>query len=184
MRKMVMFAAAAAACGFATSAAAQGGGDFSPTTFYANAGYTGYSTDFGAGKTTLAALGGRVGARFGKYIGVEGEAGFGVNGQDVGSDSVKMQSALGVYAIGFIPAGPNPDRADLFARVGYGHQTSHLGGPGVDISQGTDTVNFGAGGQYFFDDKNGVRVEYTRFQHVNAGNSDADTWSLSYVRKF
>ncbi len=49
---------------------------------------------------------------------------------------------------------------------------------------GVDSVNYGVGGEYFFDGKNGVRVDYTRFDFQKSGAADADTWSVGYVRRF
>ena len=40
-------------------------------------------------------------------------------------------------------------------------------------------IAVGAGGQYIFDRKNGIRFEYTRLDEI-----DADTVSLAYVRIF
>jgi hypothetical protein len=181
MKKLLISAAIAAACVTATPVFAQDGGTFSPTTFYGNLGYTGYSVDFGGGKTTLAALGGRLGARFGKYVGGEGEVGFGVNSQHVSGVDVKMTSSYAGYLVGYIPASPH---LDLFGRVGYGHENLRATTGGVSVTDGNNTVNFGGGGQYFFTDKDGVRVEYTRFQHATSNDGDADTWSITYVRKF
>ncbi|MCI3134946.1 hypothetical protein [Phenylobacterium aquaticum] len=49
--------------------------DLSPVTGYGTLGYAASE----ANGVNLGALQGRVGARFGKYLGVEGEAAFGVN---------------------------------------------------------------------------------------------------------
>ena len=38
-------------------------------------------------------------------------------------------------------------------------------------------------GQYSFDGKNGVRLDYTREQFQDKGG-DANVWAVSYVRKF
>src|SRR5690348_3639344 len=98
MKKILTLAAVAALSGAATPVFAQDAGDFSPTTFYGNARYSGYSLDFGGGdKATLAALGGRLGVRFGKYVGVEGEAGFGVNTAHPLGVPVKVSSAYAGY---------------------------------------------------------------------------------------
>lgn len=42
--------------------------------------------------------------------------------------------------------------------------------------------NYGVGGQYFFDGKNGVRVDYTRQDF--SGMPTEDTWSVAYTRRF
>ena len=54
---------------------------------------------------------------------------------------------------------------------------------GTSASDDGESWNYGVGGQYFFDDKNGVRADYTRHDFKDS-STDANTWSVSYVRKF
>ena len=81
--------------------------------------------------------------------------------------------------------------ANVFARGGYGHTdltagvtASLLTGVETTAKAGLDSWNYGAGAQYFFDGKNGIRAEYTRFDFQERGVQDADTWTVSYVHKF
>jgi outer membrane immunogenic protein len=181
MKKLLILASTALLTAVASPVFAQDSGALSPTTFYGNAGGAIYQADFGAGRTTLGALGGRLGARFGKYLGGEGELAFGVNSQTVGGANVKISSAYAGYLVGYLPAG---DNFDLFARVGYGHQNSSVTVSNVTVSAGNNTYNLGVGGQYFFSKKDGVRAEYTRFQHATSSDGDVNVYSVAYVRKF
>ena len=180
MNKILIFAAAAALSAIASPVFAEDSGAFSPTTFYGNLGGTVYHLDVGVASANAVCIGGRLGARFGKYLGVEGEVGVGVNNATFAPGvSAKVDSAYGAYAVGFLPVAPN---ADLFARVGYGRTHMTVNIPGGSASGSDDAVNYGGGGQYFFDAKDGVRVDYTRVHSTTNGNTN--TFSLAYVRKF
>jgi outer membrane immunogenic protein len=179
MKTFIALAATAFLCAIASPALAEG--EFSPTTFYVNAGYTAYHISDGAESATLSALGGRVGARFGKYLGVEGEAGFGVNTANFSGANVKFSSEVAGYVVGYFPVDPH---GDVFARVGYGHETASASAGGPTVTASENTVNFGGGGQYFFTANDGVRLEYTRYQPTDGGDGGSDTVSIAYVRKF
>jgi len=132
----------------------------------------------------LGAIQGRVGARFGRYLGVEGEVATGIKDAKVSvgdvDANVKLKHQVAAYGVGYLPIS---DKADLFARVGYGSQKIKAEALGVSASADADSWNFGAGGQYFFDGANGVRAEYTRYD-LQGNNPNLDTVSVAYVRKF
>lgn len=131
---------------------------------YGNLGYT----QFDGNAVDLGGVTARVGAGFGKYFAVEGEGTVGTH-KDGG---VKLDSELGIFAVGKLPV---TERFDLFARVGASR---------VETSPGGDDEAFayGAGAQYFFTDKDGIRGDWTKHDFDNGG--DVDTYSVSYVRKF
>ena len=102
---------------------------------------------------------------------------------------VSLHDQEAIYGVGFLPLG---DQFELFGRVGYGHQGAKVsatatgaGGP-VTVSQkiAGDSWNFGGGGQWFWDTKNGLRADYTREEFTPRDSGHADTWAVSYVRKF
>ncbi len=147
-------------------------------TGYANLGYS--LVDAGP---NLSAINGRVGARFMRFLGAEGEATFGINTRTDGLTGVrdKLRSQYAAYAVGALPLGP---RADLFARIGYGHSNFRTTDTaGVSTTFGRDSVNYGAGGEVFFTANDGIRADYTREEFTH-GPEHANVWSLSYVRKF
>lgn len=177
--KVLVTAVATAVIAGAVPALAQAQ-DNSGTTIYGTLGY-GQGDYEGA---DLGAVQGRIGARFGQYIGVEGEVAAGVKKDDISIAGTRVKTELehqvGVYGVGYLPVAPN---ADVFARVGYGNSKIKASLAGASASVDGDSWNYGVGGQVFLDDKNGVRADYTRHDFKDDAG-EADTWSLGYVRKF
>ncbi len=179
--KSIISAAVAAAAAASVAAPALADEATDIFTGYVNLGYS--YADFSPAH--LHVLQGRIGARFQRYFGVEGEGAFGVSSDTVSQGgftiNTKLKSEFAGYAVGYLPLGRT---GDLFARVGYGRSNLHayiagLGGGDV----GEDSLNFGGGAQFFFTRNDGIRLEYTRFDYRhNLG--DANVYSVSYVRKF
>ena len=181
--KLALIAAASAAtllvAGFAAPALAQDAAANAPgtVTWYTNLGYTGVDADH----ADLSAIDGRVGARFGRYLGAEGEVAFGVNSDSVGGGAnVKLNDEEAVYAVGYLPINP---KLDLFVRAGYGNEDFHFGGA-ASGHESTGSWNYGVGGQYFFTGKDGVRVDYTRVSTISHDVPDANTWGVNWVHRF
>lgn len=150
--------------------------------FYGTLGYD----DVDMSHQNLGAIQGRLGARLNPYFGVEGEYSYGVKGDKIavpGAPDVKVQQTgqEAIYGVGFLPINRN---FDLLARVGYGHTSGTGVVPGVTPGVKGDSWNYGVGGQYMFDGKNGLRVDYTRESYQPRGSEDANVWAISYVRKF
>lgn len=179
--KALITAASAVALAALLPAAASAQTAKAGTTFYGTLGYDDTSFDH----ANLGALQGRLGARFGQYFGVEGELATGVNSDkvNVGGDDVKVKldSQEAIYGVGFLPLSPN---FDLLARIGYGHTSGTGSVPGLSTVVKGDSWNYGVGGQYSFDGKNGVRVDYTREAYQPRDADDANVWSVAYLRKF
>ena len=97
-----------------------------------------------------------------------------------GGANVRLNDEEAIYGVGYLPVSPN---ADLFARVGYGNQDFHFGGAGSG-HESSGSWNWGVGGQYFFDGKDGVRLDYTRVNTTRHDVPDANTFGVNYVRKF
>jgi len=151
-------------------------------TYYGTLGYDDSSFDH----LDLGSIQARVGARYGRYFGAEVEGSWGVNGDKIGvpgAPDVKMKqdSQEAIYGVGFLPISPS---FEFLARVGYGHTEGTGAVAGVTPGVKGDSWNFGLGGQYSFDGKNGMRVDYTREAFQNRGVDDANVWAVSYVRKF
>jgi outer membrane immunogenic protein len=180
MKSLVLAAATLAVLGAAAPALAQ------PMTL---SGVSGYGTlglgDFNNDSSNIGAVTGRVGARFGPYVGVEGElsGGFNSSHSDLGGarSNVSMRDQYAAYAVGFLPVAPN---ADLLARIGYGATDLHVSQPlNTNFNRYETTWNAGVGGQYFFNGGNGVRLDYTR-ETADRSDLDANVFSAAYVRKF
>lgn len=147
---------------------------------YGSVGYSHHDLD-GA---DVGAIQGRLGARFGKFLGVEGELGLGAKRDDVsiaGLDGkAKMNYSAAAYAVGFLPVG---EKADIYVRGGYGYTKGSVTVPGAFVRVDGESWNYGAGAQYFFDGSNGVRADYTRHEFRDDAGK-ADVWSVGYVHKF
>ena len=134
---------------------------------------------------SLGAVTGRLGYRFTPYIGIEGEASVGVQDEDItvgGVDgTLEHEYDAAAYVVGTVPVSPN---VELFGRVGYG--TTSLKGEvaGVDVSEDGESINYGAGANWFFDGQNGVRADWTRRDFREDDGGEIDTYGLSYVRRF
>lgn len=182
MKSLIALAAVAAAAAVAAPASAQTLPYLGQPAYSASLGYTGVNVDgLGLGAVSL-----RAGADFGKYFGVEGEGAFGVvdqHSQIAGvSTNLHLEDEYAAYAKLRYPVLPG---TNVFVRGGFGHtdfRVSPLMQP--QFNNGLDSWNFGGGVDYSFDGKNGVRAEYTRMDWQDRGLRDADTWSVSYVRKF
>jgi outer membrane immunogenic protein len=185
MKALITAVSALALCAVipaAASAQTAAAPTWTSPSFYGTLGYN----DTNLGHLNLGSIQGRVGARFGQYFGIEGEAAWGVASDKIGvagapDVKVKQDSQEALYGVGFLPISPN---IDLLARVGYGHTEGTGQVAGVTSGVTGDSWNFGVGGQYSFDGKNGIRVDYTREDFQNRGVDDANVWSLAYVRKF
>ena len=148
--------------------------------FYGTIGYA----DSDLNHVNLGAIQGRLGARIGPYFGVEGELAGGVASDHYTSSGVdarvKLQNQEAIYGVGFLPLSP---KLDVLARIGYGGQTFKVSTPGASASDSDNSWNYGVGAQYHFDDKNGVRADYTREAFLGARHS-ANVWAIAYTRSF
>ncbi|HEX2558511.1 porin family protein [Phenylobacterium sp.] len=176
MKSLVVAASAVALLALPGLASAQ-----EATSVYGNIGYAHLDAEDG----DLGAVQARLGARFHPNFGVEGEAAFGVNDEEVTiapgvTADLELKHQLGIYAVGFLPLNEN---FELLGRVGY--STAEIEASATGFGSASDDLDgwaFGVGGQYFFDGQNGVRVDYTR--HEFDEDLEADVWSVAYSRRF
>lgn len=178
--RLMFVAAAAALVASAAPAIANAQEAASPAGVYVNLGY-GRTSNSGL---NFGAIGGRVGYRLNKWVGAEAEGSFGVDDDQVTigatAVTVKMKNDFGAYAVGFLPVTPE---IDVLARVGYGRTKFSASAATGGAASGSDNSwNVGVGGQYHFDGKNGVRLDYT-YKDFNDGGH-ANVWSVVYSRRF
>jgi outer membrane immunogenic protein len=189
--RLVVAAAAVAALGSAVPAMAQDQGTSSSYTgVYGNLGWSGVNAQ---GSWTHS-ITGRVGGRFGRFVGVEGEVSGGLSTDHhvTGTTNVGVKQTLAgaAYGVGFLPLGSN---FDLLARVGYGASRFNVEPAGLASYHVSEHgIRYGAGAQYFFDGRNGIRADWTRHDLNNfkdapglfPGDRKADVWSVSFAHKF
>lgn len=173
MKTIVITAVSVAALAVASPGLAQ-------TTGYATAGYN----HLDAGDASLGEVQARLGLRFGRHLGVEGELAQGVKSDDltVGgvSTDVKARPSAAAYGVAYLPVG---EKADVFARVGYGTSRFRTERAGIGSTDTDPNVNYGVGAQYFVTGNDGVRVDYTRKSFASS-REDIDSYGVSYVRRF
>jgi outer membrane immunogenic protein len=126
------------------------------------------------------ALSGRATVRFHRNFGIEADASLGLETSDIAGLEFKMNHNIATYAVGYWPIS---DNADLIGRIGYGASEFEVSDGVVSASETFSGVTAGIGGQYFFDDKNGLRMDVTR-HHYEDLDGGIDSVSLMYVRNF
>lgn len=193
--RLMFVVTAMAALGAAAPAMAQSAESSSPGGIYGNLGW-GETTVQG---TDLGSITGRVGGRYGRYLGVEGELSYGLQGDSrtfapgaLNQTSVDMKRQLqgAVYGVGFLPLGSS---FDLLARVGYGASRYRVAPAGLGSYDANEHgVRYGVGAQYFLTSNNGVRLDWTR-EHMDtlrdsggffSASRDATVWSATLAHKF
>ena len=179
MIKLVVLAALPALALSAGSAIAQEA-DARPFTGYGNLGYS--HSD--RGRSDVGGVTGRLGLRFGQFVGAEAEGTFGVTDDDSRRLGVPTETnwnrSVAAYGVGFVPVTP---QFDVFARVGLGNSRVRTTGLAQPMTVKRDSINYGAGAQYFFTGNDGIRADFTR-ESYRHGPGRADTYGVSYVRKF
>jgi hypothetical protein len=144
-------------------------------------GYTQLDGDDG----DLGAITGRLGYDFTRHLGVEGEASVGVKDDDItigGVDgSLEHEYDAAVYGVARLPVSEN---LELFGRVGYGTTSIKADVAGLSATEDGESVNYGAGANWYFDGRNGLRADWTRRDFQDDGAGEVDTYGLSYVRRF
>ena len=174
--KLVFAAASAAALLAAAPAMAQDG-----PSVYINGGYAVVDAET-TGDANFDAIALRGGVKFTQHLGIEAEGHIGVTDADVGATKIDLDSAYGVYVVGFIPAS---EKMTFHGRIGFGNNefTSTTGA--TSTSRGYDSINYGIGGTYMLNDRFGLRGDYTRIDNSDSKipNGDANVFSLSLTMK-
>lgn len=181
--KVVLAAAAAASALIAAPAFAQTGPVFTDPSFYLNLGVERIDGD---GADVNGAVG-RFGARLNRFVGLEGEVAVGVGHDEVDVEGidveVKLDHSFAGYLVGFVPVSP---QADIFGRIGVGMVQISGEALNEEVSDDVQTWNLGVGAQFFWDDRNGVRGEFTRHEVFDDEEFEdgLNVWSIAYVRRF
>jgi hypothetical protein len=167
---MVRSISLAAVSAIALAGAASAEGDFT-----LGGGYTFLEVD----EINLGAVNFQAAYHFSEYFAVEGEALLGVSDDSIGAIDVELDYALAAFVKGTLPLN---EQFALTGRVGYSTAELSASAGGFGASGDDQAFAYGAGAQYFFDDRNGVRFDYTRYDFDDGAETDA--FGLSYVRRF
>lgn len=118
--------------------------------------------------------------RFHQYFGVEADFSKGLQTSEISGLEFEIGHNVAGYLVGYLPMG---EGFDLIGRVGYGSTEFTVSDGVVSVSDSYNGVTAGIGGQYFFDEKNGFRMDVTRHQYEEL-DGGIDSVSLMYVRNF
>ncbi|MBR9825972.1 MAG: porin family protein [Alphaproteobacteria bacterium] len=118
---------------------------------------------------------------FNENFGVEGQLNFGVNDESVTvgtvTADVDMDYGFGAFGVYRFPAS---DNFNFFARAGYLHAELEASVANFSVSDDDGAFAAGIGAEWMFDDRNGVRFDYTYADYDN----EANFYGISYVRRF
>lgn len=163
MRKLLVVAAAGALAAFAAPAYAQ--------SIEGSVSWSSVDT-FGV---NLNAINAALSWRAPNFFGAEVEAGFGLGDENISPGvNVNFDWEIAAYATATADISEN---LALFARVGFANVEA---GTNTGVDLGDSGLAWGVGGKFFFDGRNGLRADYTKYDMDN----DTDVYSLGYVRRF
>jgi outer membrane immunogenic protein len=143
---------------------------------YGTLGYT--DTNVSNNGPDVGGVTGRIGWKSNMFWGVEAEGTAGAKKDTIAGTEYKLSDQFAGYLTATVPLQNN---FEVFARVGYG--TTKIKTTPAGVGGSDDSWNYGAGAQWFWDSKNGLRGDYTR-ENFQKGGGDANVWSASYVRRF
>ena len=122
----------------------------------------------------------RTSLRLHRNFGVEADGSFGLETSDIAGYDFKMKHTVAGYVVGYWPLA---DNVDLIGRVGYGESEFEISNGVASVSDAYSGVTAGVGAQYFFDEKNGLRMDVTRHHYEELGGG-MDSVMFTYVRNF
>ncbi|WP_300527223.1 porin family protein [Maricaulis sp.] len=118
---------------------------------------------------------------FNENFGLEGQLGFGLGDETVdvlGNDvNVELDYTFGAYGVYRYAAS---DSVNLLARAGYVHAEVEADFAGFEASEDDGAFAAGVAAEWFLDDANGVRFDYTWADY----DDSTQFYGVSYVRRF
>ncbi len=172
MKTLMIAGLAALATAVAVPAFAQDSGAAATSGVYGSAGIIGDKTH--RTDANLNGLDLRVGDRFNRNWGVEGEAAFGTNKDSTATGDYRLKDKVGVYGVGYVPVGD----FDLLGRVGVADTQMKVPTGATKNETGT-SLDYGVGAQYHMAQGYAVRADITKSDYNDhRGNATASTLSL------
>lgn len=122
----------------------------------------------------------RVGVKFAKYLGIEGEYALGLSDWDLDNGvSLGLDNTVAGYVVARYPFGDDEDTGDAFIRLGYHSTTLEASGGGSSAGIKDEGFAFGLGATYFFTPNFGVRGDITSY-HLD-DDILGNVGSLTYI---
>ena len=122
----------------------------------------------------------QAGVRFGPYLGLEAEGATSLPGDSRSGKKLSLTDRYAAYIVGYLPW---TKHFDLFAKLGLGHSRYKYEENGTSLSTDLDSVNWGVGAQYLFNDHDGVRTEVLR-ENYHDSRGDRTSLMLSWIHRF
>ncbi|HEY3815187.1 MAG TPA: outer membrane beta-barrel protein [Caulobacteraceae bacterium] len=122
----------------------------------------------------------QAGVRFGPYLGLEGEVGTGIPGDSRSGKKLSLTDRYAAYIVGYLPW---TKHFDLFAKLGLGHSRYKYEANGAAMSSDLDSVNWGVGAQYLFNDHDGVRTEVLK-ENYHDSRGERTSLLFSWIHRF
>lgn len=116
---------------------------------------------------------------FTNHLGVEGEASFGIQDDDLGIGTVELSNSFGAFGV---VRAPISEQFQLHGRLGYATSEFEASVPGLgSASADVDGVAYGVGAKYFITERFGLRGDFTKY---DGDDGDADVFSVAAVLRF
>jgi outer membrane immunogenic protein len=139
----------------------------------------------------LPALTGRVGYDFNQWFGVEGRIGTTFE-DDVEFSGITVDVKVPYFVSALAKLGWRSDDMGLgvYGLAGFTHAkfeaSTDFGGAEITVDESDEGFSFGGGAEYFFDEHNGMNVEFMRYLDSDLDGSDyeLDHIGIGYVRRF
>lgn len=143
-------------------------------------GYTHYESNSGG---ELGLVTGRYQWGFGRFIGIEGEAHYGVVGEEIRVEDqradIDAKFGYGGFVVAKLPLGDYG--SEVFGRIGYQSlELEATSGPN-SVTGDVEDFSFGGGATLMYNPHHGLRFDYT---NIAGAGSGTDTYSVSYVLRF
>lgn len=120
----------------------------------------------------------RLGDRFNRNWGMEGEAAFGTNKDSTPTGDYRLKDKVGVYGVGYVPVGD----FDLLGRVGIADTQMKMP-TGVPKNETGTSLDYGVGAQYHMAQGYALRADITKSDY-NDHRGTATTSTLNLVKSF
>jgi hypothetical protein len=122
----------------------------------------------------------QAGVRFGPYIGLEAEGATSIPGDSRSGKKLSLTDRYAAYIVGYLPW---TKHFDLFAKLGFGHSRFKYVDNGSSLTTDLDSINWGVGAQYLFNEHDGVRTEVLK-ENYHDNRGERTSLMFSWIHRF